>query len=108
VGIIDHGRVVTEGTPQQLVEKMGADSIRISGKGNGEAFKKELESKPFVQNVVNTDGLIQIGVDSGNKRLAEVVATAGQSRFTIEDISIAKPGLGDVFLKYTGRQLRDK
>jgi ABC-2 type transport system ATP-binding protein len=108
VGIIDHGRVVAKGTPRQLMEEMGADNIRISGKGNSVSFKKELESKPFVQNVVKTDGLIQIGVDSGNKRLAEVVATAGQSRFTIEDISIAKPSLGDVFLKYTGRQLRDK
>jgi len=39
--------------------------------------------------------------------LAEVVSLATSSGFTIEDISVAKPSLGDVFLKYTGRQLRD-
>ncbi|MEE9529204.1 MAG: ATP-binding cassette domain-containing protein [Dehalococcoidia bacterium] len=108
VGIIDHGRIVVEGTPRELIEKMGADTIRIAGKGNADEFVKQLKSQPFMQSVVNTDGLIQIGVDSGNKRLAEVVSLASHSEFTIEDISIAKPSLGDVFLRYTGRQLRDK
>ncbi len=108
VGIIDHGRIVVEGTPRELIEKMGADTIRIAGKGNADEFVKQLKSQPFTQSVVNTDGLIQIGVDSGNKRLAEVVSLASHSEFTIEDISIAKPSLGDVFLRYTGRQLRDK
>jgi ABC-2 type transport system ATP-binding protein len=47
-------------------------------------------------------------VDNGNHRLAEVVTVATQDGFSIEDISITKPSLGDVFLKYTGRQLRDR
>jgi ABC-2 type transport system ATP-binding protein len=108
VGIIDHGKIVVEGTPKALIEKMGADTIRIAGKGKSDAFIKEIKSQSFTQGVVNTDGLIQIGVDSGNKRLAEVVSIAGRNGFSIEDISIAKPSLGDVFLKYTGRQLCDK
>jgi len=108
VGIIDHGRLVVEGTPRELTNKMGADTIQITGNGNDESFTNQLKSTPFVQGVVNTDELIQIGVDSGNRRLAEVVSLATQSNFTIEDISVAKPSLGDVFLKYTGRQLRDK
>ena len=108
VGIIDHGRLVVEGAPRELTNKMGADTIQIIGNGNGESFTNQLKSISFVQGVVNTDELIQIGVDSGNKRLAEVVSLATRSNFTIEDISVAKPSLGDVFLKYTGRQLRDK
>lgn len=108
VGIIDHGRIVIEGTPRELIEKMGADTIHIAGKGNADEFVKQLKAQTFMQSVVNTGGLIQIGVDSGNKRLAEVVSLAGHSEFTVEDISIAKPSLGDVFLRYTGRQLRDK
>lgn len=108
VGIIDHGRLVVEGAPRELTNKMGADTIQIIGTGNGESFTNQLKSTSFVQGVVNTDELIQIGVDSGNRRLTEVVSLATQSNFAIEDISVAKPSLGDVFLKYTGRQLRDK
>jgi len=108
VGIIDYGKIVIEGTPRELIDKMGADAIQIAGKGNSDKYIKDLESQTYVQDVVDTDGFIQIGIDSGNRRLVEVVSMAIKNDFTIEDISIAKPSLGDVFLKYTGRKLRDK
>jgi ABC-2 type transport system ATP-binding protein len=61
-----------------------------------------------VDRVNVTDNIIQIGVDNGNHRLPDVVTAASGNGYVIEDISVAKPSLGDVFLKYTGRQLRDK
>ena len=107
VGIIDHGRLVVEGAPRDLIDEMGADAISISGQSDSDGFVTGLKALPFVETVTETEGLIQIGVDSGNRRLAEVVSLASKTGFTIEDISVAKPSLGDVFLKYTGRQLRD-
>ena len=108
VGIIDHGRIVVEGTPRELIDQMGADAIRILGQGGSAEFIKRVRALSFVQTVTTGDDLIQIGVDSGNRRLAEVVSVANSSGFLVEDISVTKPSLGDVFLKYTGRQLRDK
>jgi ABC-2 type transport system ATP-binding protein len=108
VGIIDHGKLVIEGTPQELIDEMGADVIRIAGSGDASHYVTRLRELPYVQGVNPGDGLIQIGVDHGNRRLAEVITLAGDNGFQIEDISIAKPTLGDVFLRYTGRQLRDK
>jgi ABC-2 type transport system ATP-binding protein len=108
VGIIDHGRIVAEGSPGELVEQMGADVVHVAGRGNREAFCQQVTSLPFVQSCNSGNGLIQIGVDSANRHLAEVVTVAASNGFTVEDISVAKPSLGDVFLKYTGRQLRDK
>jgi ABC-2 type transport system ATP-binding protein len=87
---------------------MGSDSIRIAGQGDGEKFIAEVRSLSFIQTMTTGDNLIQIGVDSGNKRLPEVVTVANNCGFVIDDISVAKPSLSDVFLKYTGRQLRDK
>ncbi|MFC1934730.1 ATP-binding cassette domain-containing protein [Chloroflexota bacterium] len=107
VSIIDHGRIVVEGTPRELIDQMGADTIRITGQGDSTSYIKKIQSLPFVQATNYSDGLIQIGVDSGNKRLAEIVSLAQGNSFTIEDISLTKPSLGDVFIKYTGRQLRD-
>jgi ABC-2 type transport system ATP-binding protein len=108
VGIIDDGRLVVEGTPRALIDKMGSDTIRLTGSGDSASYLKGLLALPFVESSVDTKGLIQIGVDSGNRRLPEVITLAAKNSFTIEDISVAKPSLGDVFLKYTGRQLRDK
>ena len=107
VSIIDHGRIVVEGTPRELIDQMGADTIRITGQGDSTSYIKKMQSLPFVQATNSSEGLIQIGVDSGNKRLAEIVSLAQGNDFTIEDISLTKPSLGDVFIKYTGRQLRD-
>jgi ABC-2 type transport system ATP-binding protein len=108
VGIMDHGKLVVEGSPAELIENMGADVIRIVGKGDREAFCQAANALPFLESFNATNGIIQIGVDAGNRRLVEIVKTASSNDFEIEDISVAKPSLGDVFLKHTGRQLRDK
>jgi ABC-2 type transport system ATP-binding protein len=107
VGIIDHGKLMVEGAPADLVDQMGADVVRVSGHGNEDAFIDTIKGFDFVQKVHRGDGQIQIGVDHGNRRLAEVVTAASKRQFEVEDISVSKPSLGDVFLKYTGRALRD-
>ena len=107
VGIIDHGKIVAEGKPSELIVQMGADVIQIEGQGESDQFVEAVKALPFTQGVSAVNGVIQIGVDSGNRRLVEVVSVAGNKGFRIEDISVAKPSLGDVFLKYTGRRFRD-
>jgi ABC-2 type transport system ATP-binding protein len=107
VGIIDMGKLVVEGTPAGLIEQMGADAIHVIGEGKSDAFVTKVELLPFVQAVNVGRTVIQISVDSASKRLVEVLAQAGDSGFAIEDVSVAKPSLGEVFLKHTGRRLRD-
>lgn len=108
VGIIDHGQIVIEGAPSTLIEQMGADTISISCQGDCAPFVESIRDLPFVEAVHVGETLIQVGVDSGNKRLVEILSTAANTGLAIEEVSVAKPSLGDVFLKYTGRQLRDK
>jgi len=108
VGIMDRGKIIIEGPPRKLIEQMGADNVRIVGRGNQNSFCENVKTLSYVESINSTNGIIQIGVDSGNRRLVEIVETAINSEFEIEDISVSKPSLGDVFLKYTGRQLRDK
>ena len=108
VGIMDKGEIIIEGTPRELVDQMGADNIQIKGSGDKNSFIESCKSLNYVQSVNSTNGLIQVGVDSGNKRLVELVELANNSNYSIEEVSVSKPSLGDVFLKYTGRQLRDK
>ena len=109
VGIIDRGRMVAEGAPHALAAELGADVIRVVGSGDGSRLAGRLRALPFVGHVAASAGdrLIEVGVDSGPRRLAEVVAHVSGDGFTIEDITVARPSLGDVFLKYTGRALRD-
>ncbi len=109
VGIIDGGKMVAEGAPNALVSALGADVIRIVGRGDAGHSARALQALPFVERVQQGEGAnsLQVYVDNGNRRLAEVVATAGANGYQIEDISLSRPTLGDVFLQHTGRALRD-
>ena len=107
VGIIDRGRKVAEGTPAGLAAELGADLIRIVGFGDAAHLVEQLRRLPYVDRISPSEHMIEIGVDSGSRRIAEVVAQASSNGFTIEDITVARPSLGDVFLKHTGRALRD-
>jgi ABC-2 type transport system ATP-binding protein len=108
VAILDYGRIVVEGTPQELIDQMGADVFLISGEGNQDEFINRVQALSFVKEAISSNGMIQISVISGTSRLIEIIKTAQETSFNVEDISVSKPSLGDVFLKYTGRQLRDK
>ena len=107
VGIIDRGRLAVEGTPSELIEQMGADGVRIAGRGDSAKLVQALRGVPFVETAAVAGEFVQIGVDSGSRRLAELISVAAASGFVIEDVTVARPRLGDVFLKHTGRQLRD-
>ena len=108
VAIIDHGRIVVEGPPQELIDQMGADVFHVDGEGNKQAFVDQVSTLPFVQGIDSGNGVIQISAGPGSGRLIEIIQAGQASGFHVDDVSISKPSLGDVFLKYTGRQLRDK
>jgi ABC-2 type transport system ATP-binding protein len=109
VGIVDHGKLVVEGTPAELIATMGGDSIRLRGSGDNEHFVERVRSLPFVERVQVDTGTnqVQIYVDQGSRRLAEVLHAASGNGYQIEDIAMTRPSLADVFLHYTGRTLRD-
>jgi ABC-2 type transport system ATP-binding protein len=108
VGIIDKGRIVIEGSPRELIGQMGAEVIQIAGSGNLGELAERLRFLNYVQEVSAGDKVLQIGVDSGGRRLGEVIGIAGDVGVQVEDVSVSTPCLSDVFLKYTGRALRDK
>ncbi|GAB4122686.1 MAG: ATP-binding cassette domain-containing protein [Roseiflexaceae bacterium] len=109
VGIIDHGAMVVEGTPSQLIATLGADLIRVTGHGPAEPLLTTLQERPFVQAIEHfpDQQLLELRVDHGSQRIAEVVALLASAAWHIADVAVARPSLGDVFLKYTGRALRD-
>jgi ABC-2 type transport system ATP-binding protein len=111
VGIIDHGRLLVEGAPEALVRDLGADVVTLHGQGDGAALAALLLARPGVAHVTShvteTGARLQIGVDSGEQRLAEIIAAALHSGFHVQQVTVNRPTLGDLFLAYTGEQLRD-
>jgi ABC-2 type transport system ATP-binding protein len=116
VGIIDHGAMVAAGRPAELVAGLGAELIRVQGQGESQSFLARMHALPFVRRVQcephpETSSAAQavyyVYVDDSSRRLAEVISAASSNGFLVEEISMARPGLSDAFLHYTGRALRD-
>jgi ABC-2 type transport system ATP-binding protein len=113
VGIIDHGKLITEGSPRTLVRALGADVILLTGRGDVERLHTQLETLAYVEQVTRHAGEddtchVQIGVDSGDERLASIITLAADGGFAVQEVSVAKPSLGDVFMAHTGQELRDE
>ncbi len=112
VGIIDHGRLIVEGAPAALVRQMGADVVALRGAGAAAGFVAAASARPYVakasEHRQGDEGtVVQVGVDTGELRLAELVGLAAEQGFHVHEVSVAKPSLADVFLAHTGYALRD-
>ena len=122
VGIIDAGRIVQSGTPAELIGALGEDVVTILGDGNTPNFLESLRQQSYVDwasqyvsaaaEVEGTGEIaaatVQIGLrEQAGKFFRPIVELAEGAGFKIADFSIKRPSLNDVFLKYTGRRLRD-
>ena len=119
VGIVNHGQLVAEGAPDALVRDMGADVVAVRGAGDVEAFAARVQQEPYVAQVKHHPATDEGAPDtprrtrcksvwtSGDRRLATLVGLASDTDFRVYEITVQRPSLGDVFLAYTGRALRD-
>ena len=92
----------------KLIEKLGTDTIRLKGEGSIEVFTSKIKELPYVQTVHTAkERSIHIGIDSGQKRAAELLNIANECKFKVDEIKIDHPDLGDVFFSVTGNEIRD-
>ena len=116
--IIDNGRIVVEGSPDELKRGIGADSIRLFVKGgeDAEITRRAVDAVsgiPGVRDVRScisddigcSEGIIIHGT-SGDKLLPAIIRSLDATHIEINNLFLTGPNLDDVFIKYTGKQLR--
>ncbi len=109
VAIIDHGRIVAEDAPRGLTAALGADVIRVTVAGDLAAAQAAAAALDGVQRVdaAAAGRLLAVYVDDAGRRVAALLAALQPLNLTVEDVTLARPTLGDAFLHATGRALRD-
>jgi ABC-2 type transport system ATP-binding protein len=120
VGIVDHGQMVTEGTPAALIAQLGADVVALQGEGELQPLISALQAEPYVAQVTHarptpttdsqtpaTTQLVQVGVDQGDRRLVAILNIAAAQGFQVQSVTVNRSSLGQVFLAHTGYALRD-
>ena len=108
VGIIDHGSLLTVGTLAELTQLAGeGEMIRLSGGFDAESGRQRLDGVPGVTVHSVEAGAAVLSVQSGGPGLTAVLPELLASELAIDDVSIQPPSLQSVFIRLTGRELRD-
>jgi ABC-2 type transport system ATP-binding protein len=107
LAIIDHGQIVSEGTPSQLKREIAGDVIQLGLEhGQNEALAL-LSAQPYVRQAsIEGDGL-RLYVDRGEAAMPAVLRLLDGAGLVLETIALSRPSLDDVFLQRTGHSLRD-
>jgi ABC-2 type transport system ATP-binding protein len=102
VGIIDHGRIVAEGEPDELKRAVGSDVIVARVEGDAARVRPVVESLPGVRSVEAHGSELVITSGNGSAAISPVAVALAASEVTVRDLTLRTPTLDDVFLDLTG------
>jgi len=101
IGIIDHGKIIALDTPTRLKDSVGGDVVTLRTDDNAAAIE-EVRQRYSIDGRLQ-DEQVQFSVKNGESFLPEFIrGFSGQ----IQGVSLRRPTLDDVFLKYTGHEIR--
>jgi linearmycin/streptolysin S transport system ATP-binding protein len=108
VGIIDHGKLIAEGTRVELVSLVGErDRVRLTATGDLAGAAAVLAARPWVHEASVTDSGIDLVVDDARGNLPALLGDAADTKASVTSVAVTEPDLEAVFLHLTGRALRD-
>jgi ABC-2 type transport system ATP-binding protein len=108
ISIIDHGKIVISGTSWELKNTLGRDIIYLETNDN-EAAIRLLNGHPSIRDIkIKTKGFLLMVNEDGTKVLPGIIDTLRNSSIEITTINLKKPSMDDVFVFYTGKDIRDE
>jgi ABC-2 type transport system ATP-binding protein len=100
IAIIDHGKINALDAPGNLRHIIGGDVVSLKGKN---LLTEKIRKLPFVSKTESENDVLKITVENSGKNLQELLRVAGE----IDFVEVHSPDLNDVFLYYTGREIRE-
>jgi ABC-2 type transport system ATP-binding protein len=107
IAIIDQGKIVALGTPDELKRQVAGDVVVVGTDEEAGRALELLRSQPFVREATLADGIVRLYVDRGETAMPQILRTLDSAGIALASLSLNRPSLDDVFLRQTGRSLRD-
>jgi ABC-2 type transport system ATP-binding protein len=106
VAIIDHGKIVVVGAPEELKHGLGGDVITLGVKEDADVSEliREVE---HVKDVKREDGSYRIKAEYGETTTPSIIEALRKKGYTVTKLSLTEPTLNEVYLEYTGKSMRD-
>jgi ABC-2 type transport system ATP-binding protein len=105
VGIIDHGKIVAEGTPTELKAQIGSQTVEAIPRDPGDRERLAGVLHRFGDQSPASAGGVAAQLGEGAADLAEIVRALDTEGIAVADLRLHSPTLDDVFLAKTGRSL---
>jgi ABC-2 type transport system ATP-binding protein len=111
LSIIDHGKIVAQGSPSELKETIGGDTITLQFNSRTDTAlrsrtKQILSAIQGVTNVADSEEGVIASAKNAGLIIADIVTALGEENIRPSSLSISIPTLDDVFLRQTGRRIR--
>jgi ABC-2 type transport system ATP-binding protein len=107
LAIIDHGKIVAEGTADDLKRQVAGDVVTLGVAGATEQVLETLRGQAFVREASAEEGVVRLYVERGETAVPQVLRILDGAGLEASSIALHRPSLDDVFLLQTGRSLRD-
>jgi ABC-2 type transport system ATP-binding protein len=108
IAIVDHGKLVALDSPIRLKASVpGANTVEASFADAPADWGPRLAALPGVQRVTGDSHVARLTTDSGPATTTALVAAATAANVRVLSLAVQSTSLDDVFVHYTGRQLRD-
>jgi ABC-2 type transport system ATP-binding protein len=106
IAIIDHGKIVVVGTPEELKASLGGDIITVSIQKDVDItdLVKKIE---HVKEVKKENGMYMIKSENGEVTAPLIIEALRKEGHVVTKLSLTKPTLNEVYLQYTGKSMRD-
>ena len=111
IGIIDHGKIQVIDTPKSMKTAIGNEIISfnlVDGKANQDTLIEKINKIEFVKEVKNKQDLITVFSTKSNEVIPKIFQESANLEMRIRSLTLKQPTLDDVFISYTGRDLRDE
>ncbi len=109
IAILDHGKLVALDSPMKLKASIPAASfLEVSFSATPEGWLETLKGLSDVASVIAHDHIYRIASQNGPRTTIELVEAARRAGIEVSSLAVQSTTLDDVFMHYTGRQLRDE
>ena len=106
--IIDHGKIVAEGTPDALKRRISGDLVVFTVGAESARARALLAPQAGVREATEHAGTVRVTVERGEEGALPLMRALDAAKIPVASMQIARPTLDDVFLTLTGHSLRDE
>jgi ABC-2 type transport system ATP-binding protein len=108
IAVIDHGKIIAIGTPKELKDSVGGDTLELTVAPGSNDPTAILQRMPGVSSVTKDGDTYRVKCSNGESLIPKTVLAADQAGIVVAGVTVIKPTLDEVFLHMTGRAYREE